>query len=56
MLVMSRIGHAAMSLNRSEPATMSGQNTPKNRCRTNSRSFMNLVVDGEIVIVGVGQR
>jgi hypothetical protein len=34
MLVMSRIRHAALSLNRSEPATKSGQNIPKNRCRT----------------------
>jgi hypothetical protein len=33
MLVMSRIRHA-VSLNRSEPAKKSGQNIPKNRCRT----------------------
>src|SRR5215471_13180113 len=31
MLVMSRIRHAS---NRSEPAKKSGQNIPKNRCRT----------------------
>jgi len=34
MLVMSRIRHAALSLNRSEPAKKGGQNIPKNRCRT----------------------
>ena len=31
---MSRIRHAALSLSRSEPAKKSGQNIPKNRCRT----------------------
>src|SRR6516162_6422141 len=34
MLVMSRIRHATIVLNRSEPAKNSGQNIPKNRCRT----------------------
>ena len=34
MLVMSRIRHATIVLNRSEPAKNSGQNIPKNRYRT----------------------
>ena len=34
MLVMSRVRHATIVLNRSEPAKNSGQNIPKNRCRT----------------------
>ena len=34
MLVMSRIRHATIVPYRSEPAKKSGQNIPKNRCRT----------------------
>ena len=34
MVVMSRIRHATRFLNCSEPAKKSGQNIPKNRCRT----------------------
>src|SRR5262250_1605570 len=34
MLVMTRIRHATRFLNCSEPAKKSGQNIPKNRCRT----------------------
>jgi hypothetical protein len=34
MLVISRIRHGRLSLTGSEPAKKSGQNIPKNRCRT----------------------
>jgi hypothetical protein len=49
-----RIRHAALSLNRSEPATKSGQNIPKNRCRTTIAERMVETLT-ELPFIGSGQ-
>ena len=51
MLVMSRIRQRGLSLNRSEPAKKSGQNIPKNRCRTTVPERM-VVTLAELPFIG----